>query len=189
MSDGLEGSVPGGFAHRRLRAADAEALAALRVEMLLDTPAAFLGAPGDDPGTVVEVVRERLEDPRGRTVGMFDGGGALVSTAALIRQPHAKVRHKALIVSVYTTPRARRRGLQRTLLQALLAHARSAGDLDVIGLAVSCRCPGAQALYESLGFVAWGREPRAVRVGDEDLDEIHMSLDLSAPAPVTRSGS
>jgi hypothetical protein len=34
-------------------------------------------------------------------------------------------------------------------------------------------------LYASLGFVAWGREPAALRIDGVDYDEIHMALRLA----------
>lgn len=178
MATPLEGQLPDGYSYRRLRPGDAEAFSALREEMLLDTPASFLGAPGEDLGTRPEVNRERLGHPFNCVLGVHDAEGSLVSTATIIRDDRVKVRHKGMIVSVYTSPRARRRGLQRVLLAALIDYARATPDMDVLQLSVSAEAPGAQALYESIGFVAWGREPRALRIDGVDLDEIHMSLVL-----------
>lgn len=183
MAEALEGALPGGYSYRRLRAADAEAYALLRTEMLRDAPVSFLGAPGEDPGTRPEVNRERFEHEFGRVLGVHDAEGALVASAALIRDEREKLRHKGLIVSVYTAPRARRRGFQRLLLEVLLEHARKTPGMDVVQLSVSAEAPGARALYESLGFRAWGQEPRALRIGGVDHDEIHMSIDVDADPP------
>ena len=178
MTTPLEGQLPGGHSYRRLRPDDAEALSALREEMLLDTPLSFLGAPGEDLGTRPEVNRERLGHPFNCVLGAHDVEGNLVSTATIIRDDRVKLRHKGMIVSVYTQPSARRRGLQRVLLAALIDHARATPDMDVVQLSVSAEAPGARALYESMGFVAWGREPRALRIDGVDRDEVHMSLVL-----------
>ena len=178
MAEALEGALLEGYSYRRLRAADGDTYAVLRREMLRDAPESFLGAPDEDPGTRPEVNRERFEHAFDRVLGVHDPEGALVASAALVRDAREKLRHKGLIVSVYTAPPARRRGFQRLLLEVLLEHARKAPGLDVVQLSVSADAPGAQALYESLGFRAWGREPRALRIDGADHDEIHMSMDV-----------
>jgi len=47
------------------------------------------------------------------------------------------------------------------------------------------RGPAAEArrLYESLGFVEWGREPRSLRWDECFVDEFHMALELKRAAP------
>lgn len=166
---------------RRLRPDDAEASVALRAEMLEDTPQAFLGMPGDDDGLDPDVVRHRLDpESDSASFGAFSHGGRLVGSVGFFRLAREKQRHKGMIVGVYVTPSARRVGLARALLGMAIDHARAVDGLDMLQLAVSAATPGARALYESVGFVAWGTEPRAVRVDGVDHAEIHMDLDLTA---------
>jgi len=40
----------------------------------------------------------------------------------------------------------------------------------------------ARKLYESLGFIAWGREPASLWLDGEFIDEDHMVLDLRQKA-------
>jgi len=47
-----------------------------------------------------------------------------------------------------------------------------------LNLGVSETTPGARALYEAVGFVVWGTEPRAMRVEGRYYDEIFMALAL-----------
>lgn len=173
-----EGALADGCTFRRLGPDDAAAVSSIRSEMIVDRPASFLGTPGEDPGTKDEVNRERLAHPFNCVLGVFDESGALLATATMIRDDRVKLRHKGVIVTVYTRPAARRRGYQRVLLAALIDYARATPDMDLVQLSVSATAPNAQALYESLGFVAWGREPRALRVDGHDVDEIHMTLPL-----------
>jgi len=56
-------------------------------------------------------------------------------------------------------------------------HAREQGVLQ-IQLCVNADNVRARNLYLSLGFAAFGREPRALRVGDRFFDEEHMVLRL-----------
>ena len=167
---------------RRLEPGDTRASVALRAEMLENTPQAFLGTPSNDEGLDEDIVRGRLApESDSASWGAFDDCGRLVASVGFFRLPREKQRHSGFIVGVYVTPRARRRGLARSLLQMAIEHARTIEDLDILRLAVSVESPGARALYESLGFVAWGTEPRAVRVDGVDTDEVHMSLDLTRP--------
>jgi RimJ/RimL family protein N-acetyltransferase len=48
--------------------------------------------------------------------------------------------------------------------------------LEQVALAVSRQNVGAKALYESLGFEVYGCEKRALKVGDEYVDEELMVL-------------
>jgi hypothetical protein len=65
----------------------------------------------------------------------------------------------------------------RKLLSQATAHARARGVLQ-IHLCVNAENERARALYRSLGFKAYGVEPRALRVGDVYFDEEHMVLRL-----------
>ena len=66
------------------------------------------------------------------------------------------------------------------LMEAAIALARTWGGVEMINIAVSANSPGALRLYESLGFVQWGREPRVTRVGGSTYDEIHLAMDLGS---------
>jgi ribosomal-protein-alanine acetyltransferase len=77
---------------------------------------------------------------------------------------------------------ARRQGLGRVLMQALITEARERGATEVF-LDVRADNPGATALYESLGF-----EPIAVRPGyyqPDNVDAIVMRLHTQTPRTVT----
>lgn len=126
----------------------------------------------------------------------------LLAVAAVLREAPIKRRHIAKIWGVYVTPSARGRGLAKRVVQGAIEAARSWGDANAGGgqvgtrgvggmggavvrveqvqLSVSETAPVARAVYESLGFVTWGIEPDALRVGDEGRGaaERHMVLVL-----------
>ena len=83
------------------------------------------------------------EDENGQVVG---GGGIVVADwPGYPSQDHAK---RAWILNMYTEPEARRRGVARNLLQAMIGWCRSQGYA-----AVSLHASAAgRPLYESLGF-------------------------------------
>ena len=71
-------------------------------------------------------------------------------------------------------------------MTAAIEVARRWEGVDYLDLGVSENAPAAQALYESLGFRAWGREPESLEVDGRRYDEIFMSLRLpSADTPRT----
>jgi RimJ/RimL family protein N-acetyltransferase len=164
---------------RRLTAADAEAYVVLRREMLLDTPLAFSSSPEDDRGLDLARMRGGLADGTTVLFGAFDPG--LLGTVGLARETHRKAAHLATVWGMYVTPARRRTGLGRALLTAAIAHARTLPGLRQLSLGVNETTPGARALYESLGFVRWGTEPRAVFHDGRFAAEDHMSLSLDGP--------
>ena len=81
------------------------------------------------------------------------------------------------IQTIAVAPDARRRGLGRTLMQAQIAEAVARGARRLF-LEVRADNPGAQALYENLGFL-----PIGVRRGyyqPDGVDAVVMRLDLPA---------
>ena len=77
---------------------------------------------------------------------------------------------------------ARRQGLGRVLMQTLIGEARERGAREMF-LDVRADNPGAQALYDSLGF-----EPIAVRAGyyqPDNVDAVVMRLHIPAPETET----
>ncbi|MEO1129827.1 MAG: GNAT family protein [Planctomycetota bacterium] len=165
---------------RALTPQDAEAYCALRREMLLDTPHAFLGAPGDDRPSDVAFVRDQLTQAEMATFAIDDPeGDGLLSVATIMRMGRTKQRHRAMIVAVYTTPRGRGRGLGRAVVQACIDHARMWSGVEIVMLSASADAEGAVRLYERMGFERWGVEPDAIRVDGTPHDEVHLLLRLS----------
>jgi len=164
---------------RLLGSEDAEAYVALRREMLTDTPWSFLATIEDDVACEPEGLRARISQDQNDIAGAFDGTtGDLVAVAGVIRMQRAKVRHRAGVWGVYTTPAARGRGAARAVMTLAVDTARSWDGVRWIGLSVSDEAPAALGLYESMGFELWGTEPVAMVVEGRDHAELHMALEL-----------
>ena len=160
---------------RRLGAADAFALVALRREALETEPLAFGASPADDVGLVIESVRSFLGDHETQAVfGQFDGPD-LVGMIGLVKAAKEKQRHKATIWGMYVQPHGRNRGVGRALISAAIEQARRWG-LDQLQLSVTEAAPAAKRLYEAEGFQPWGREPRALHWNGRFVDEYHLVL-------------
>lgn len=166
---------------RPLTPEDAPAYAALRREMLADSPWAFFSSPEDDRGVRPEIMRESLAQRGFVVIGAWDDRGHLIGVAGLLRESKAKRAHVAGIWGVYVTPSCRGRGVARDLLTAAIAAARAWPGVAALTLSVSERSPAARRVYESLGFVAWGTEPDALRINGAPHAETHMRLVLPTP--------
>jgi len=79
---------------------------------------------------------------------------------------------------VYLLPASRGAGIGTLLMKELIERARGLPDVGQVHLKVAATQTSARALYEKMGFVAWGTEPRARRVGEDFIDEVHMLLRL-----------
>lgn len=123
----------------------------------------------------------------------------LLAVAAVLREAPIKRRHIAKIWGVYVTPSARGRGLAKLVVQGAIDAARAWGEGDAqaggkqsvgngggvrveqVQLSVSETAPVARAVYESLGFVTWGIEPDALRVGGDGRGEAERHMVLVLP--------
>ena len=86
------------------------------------------------------------------------------------------------IQTIAVAPHARRRGLGRTLMLALIGEARRRGAREVF-LEVRADNPGAQTLYRELGFEEIGVRPRYYQ--PDGVDAVVMRLAVPTPETTT----
>jgi ribosomal protein S18 acetylase RimI-like enzyme len=79
---------------------------------------------------------------------------------------------------MYVSGKVRQRGLGQQLVQAALDEAQNHKGLRLIQLTVTAGNEAAFNLYQRCGFVQFGLEPMAVRVGEDYFDKIHMWREL-----------
>ncbi len=175
----------------RLSSSDAPRYARLRLRMLLDAPWAFSASPEDDKGLDLGFLEKALAtetqaifavDPPALAGAASRGDHEkpeLIAAAGIVRQTSPKYRHRASIWGVFVEPGYRRNGLGRAVMTAAIECARQWPGVDYIDLGVSQRAGAARRLYDSLGFVAWGREPEATEIDGRRYDETHMTLRLT----------
>lgn len=105
----------------------------------------------------------------------------MIGTVALLRSTRDKERHKGNVIAMYVAPEAGGRGVGRALLDELLARAARVDGLRQITLLVTYTNDAARALYTSLGFRAYGREPEALCVDGVFYDADLMVRFMQAP--------
>jgi ribosomal protein S18 acetylase RimI-like enzyme len=166
---------------RRLTNEDAPRLHALRREALSAEPMAFGASPKDCAFRELAAVEAHLANPDRAVFAIVDPDQRvrLVAMAGIIRETRTKQRHRSSIWGVYVSPSHRGRGLGRAVVEACMHHARTWAGVDSVALSVSSEGTAARALYESLGFIAWGTEPDSLRVDGSSVSQHHMLLNLS----------
>ncbi|MNT54888.1 putative acetyltransferase [compost metagenome] len=70
----------------------------------------------------------------------------------------------------------RGKGVARRLVNACIEQAERDTAIMQVHLSVNAENNPALGLYESLGFIAYGTEPRSMRVGELFYDEHHLAL-------------
>src|SRR5579864_1855978 len=151
----------------------------LRLERLEQEPEAFGQSAAEHCAMAVEEVARRLNaaSVENYVLGALIGS-ELAGTVGFVREKGEKGRHKGTVWGMFVVPAHRGKGVGRELMSELLRRARALPDLEMLMLRVSETQSAATALYESLGFKAFGREPGALKVSGRSIDELHMALRL-----------
>ncbi|HEX8032964.1 MAG TPA: GNAT family N-acetyltransferase [Ktedonobacterales bacterium] len=166
---------------RTLEERDAERYHRLRLRALREEPEAFGSSYEEQAELPLAWFVERIRETETRfTLGAFDGE-TLVGSVMFTRETGVKERHRGIVTGMYVAPEARGHGAGRALLAAAIERGRALAGVEQIHLAVTTRNLAARALYVSVGFVVYGTEPHALKLGDEYLDEELMVLWLRRP--------
>ncbi len=154
--------------------------------------ALMLEAYDRHPQAFTSSVREREKLPLAWWAARLDGEldillgafcqGRLQGIVGLAFDLREKARHKATLFGLYVTAGQRNGGLGQRLVQSLLAEAGEYEGLRLVQLTVTAGNDAALSLYQRCGFVQYGLEPLAVRVGDDYFDKIHMWYALPTQA-------
>jgi ribosomal protein S18 acetylase RimI-like enzyme len=161
------------FQIRRLSALDAAPYRDLRLAGLRAHPEAFGASWEEESVRPLTWFADRVD----RNV-IFGGGPADTSDVQGIVGFYvvdgAKQRHKGVLWGLYVEPAARGAGLGLSLIARVLEHA--ARTVEEIRLTVVTTNMAAIRLYERVGFEQYGLERRALKIGDDDYDEVLMAF-------------
>ncbi|GIQ71762.1 GNAT family N-acetyltransferase [Bradyrhizobium sp. RD5-C2] len=159
---------------RRLLPADAALYRDIRLEALRLSPEAFGSAYETESLHPVGWFAERLAHGAA-IIGAFRGG-ELAGIAGFIAAQGPKQQHKGMLVGMYVRQQARRAGVGRLLVDAVLDLA--AQSVELVQLAVVKGNEPACELYRRAGFVEYGLERHALKIDGRYYDDILMAKDL-----------
>lgn len=160
----------------RFEMTDAAALHALRLEALAAHPDVFGASLSEESAGLPAWLAAHLD--AGEVFGAWDGAD-LAGMAGLWRETAEKRRHRGGLWGMYVRPAWRGRGVGAALVRHVLERAAAAG-LEQVHLAVAVDNAAARALYDSMGFLACGIEPRALKIGQIYVDELLMVRRLNS---------
>ncbi|MFI8223286.1 GNAT family N-acetyltransferase [Pseudomonas sp. NPDC085632] len=157
----------------RLDASHALAYRELMLEAYDRHPQAFTSSVRERAVMPLSWWEGRLTNKLDVVLGAFEAG-TLAGIVGLALEPREKARHKATLFGMYVSADFRQHGLGFELVQAAIAEAQSHPFLKLIQLTVTAGNKAAFNLYQRCGFIQYGLEPLAVRVGEDYFDKIHM---------------
>jgi ribosomal protein S18 acetylase RimI-like enzyme len=164
------------IALRRLRTKDTPAFRALRLNALKRDPE-FFGTDYADAARQSDLsFQGRIESAL--IVGAF-AQDRLVGCAAFDAETRPRTAHRGWITSFIVHPEYQRLGIGSELLTFIAEHCRDEGILQM-ELFVTEHNEAAHALYTRNGFEIQGRSPRALRMKNGFVDELHMVRALDA---------
>jgi ribosomal protein S18 acetylase RimI-like enzyme len=165
---------------RPLTAADSKLYRALRLAALADAPEAFGASHADEAARPLAAFTERITPPCPSLVFGAFTEERLIGMAGFLIGATEKTRHRGTLWGVYVAPEGRGRGLATTLVEAVIGQA--ARHVLVLQARVVTTNATARRLYARQGFVDYGVEAKALRVGGAFYDEALIALDFSPDA-------
>ena len=165
------------FSIRRLTRDDVSAYRAIRLEALTNHPEAYASSPESFAARSDDEVASLLEQMA--FFGVF-AAGTLAGIVAFGQTRGERDRHRGWLYQVYVQPQLRGTGAAAALLEAAIEHAGT--DVLQVHLMVGAHNAPAIRLYEKLGFVTYGTDPRCLAVNGRYIDE-HMMVRMLDAAP------
>ncbi len=160
-----------------LDASHAEAYRQLRLEALEHYPEAFASSYEEERAWPMERFSKRLSTEDKFTLGAWSDE-QLIGIVTLIPEARTKLKHRANIVAMYVRPEHRGSGIGRQLMEQAIQLARGLGGIEQIYLSVMAHNEPAKRLYMALGFEAYGKDWRALKIDDAYHDEELMVMFL-----------
>lgn len=157
---------------RVLNEADALVYQELRLSALKTNPEAFGSTYEREVQFSLETVVGRLKTSKDKFVlGSFDISGSLIGTVTFMRENNIKTSHKGNVFGMYVAPEIRGQGVGKLLISKLIEKASKCDGLEQINLTVVSNNQSAKKLYESVGFVVYGTELKALKFNGQYFDE------------------
>ncbi len=165
--------------YRPLEEGDFSAFVQMRKEALLNEPEAFgldyasyNAAPLLDKEHFFERI---LKYPFSFSLGAFHENGEVLGMGCFtIPYSMVKRRHKGVLWGMYVKPKHRGHGIGKKIAELILHAAKQDAGCEQAIITVTPPGSPAQKFYDSLGFIQYGVEYRALKLETGYIDEVLM---------------
>jgi ribosomal protein S18 acetylase RimI-like enzyme len=155
---------------RKLNKDDLALYRALRMEAVTSDSRTLITTPEEEANKTDDDLLKTLNGQY--VLGAFDGEMVL-GMATLERHEGERRRHVAEVQWVFVCSNHRRRGIAKTLMEAIEVHAKSVG-IECIELHVVSDNVSAVGMYWLLGYEEFGTLPKAVKIEQSYWDGLYM---------------
>lgn len=160
---------------RMLDSNDAPKYAGIRLEALQHHPEAFSSSYEEEKEFPIMKFESRLNGTESFTYGAL-AKDQLIGVVTLVPELKNKLKHRANIVAMYVDPQNRRFGVGKRLMSAAIEKAKELETIEQIYLSVTANNEPAKNLYHSLGFETYGKDKKALKIGQNYFDDELMVL-------------
>ncbi len=162
---------------RRLNLDDLDEYFEIRLKALQVSPAAFLSSYEEEKLKGKGYFETYLSNTdHNRVILAAVLQNKIAATIGLYKEDKIKNQHKAQIWGMFVDPIHRGTGIGSQLLDFAINFAKNNMNAETLSLSVESSNKSAIKLYESRGFKLWGTEPKAIKIGNQFLDDNHMVL-------------
>jgi ribosomal protein S18 acetylase RimI-like enzyme len=152
---------------------EAAAFREIRLEALRSSPESFGASLEMEEAKPLDWFAERLS---GFEVFGAYRGAEILGIAGFGTHAGSKRAHKGFLWTMFVRPQARRSGIGRRLVEAVIERARQ--SVEILQLTVTSNNEPARKLYAALGFTEYAVERRGLKVDGRYYDEVLMTIDL-----------
>ncbi len=139
-------------------------------------PDAFTSSVAERESLPIEWWASRVSEEAGAhelVVGSFLDA-EVVGVAGLSFERRERTRHKATLFGMYVRSASRGKGVAKALVAEVLRQALASPRTEIVQLTVTESNSAAVRLYTGCGFVPFGTEPFAVKLGNRFINKVHM---------------
>ncbi|WP_367649936.1 GNAT family N-acetyltransferase [Bacillus velezensis] len=150
----------------------------IRLKALKDHPDAFAVSYDEEKEWLSEKCKARLEAGNAIVLGAFEQD-RLIGILKISKHSLFKLRHIAVIVSMYISPKHRGSGAGKALMTEAISQAKKMKDTEQLHLSVTSTNEPAKKLYAQLGFILFSTEKRALKLDHQqyvDVDQMVLFL-------------
>lgn len=165
---------PASLQIRKIKAADAEAFAALNAALAAESQFSLI-TPDEAVFSIPrqqQIIRN-IQDLDTVSVFVAEADGTLVGYAGATRGQYERIRH-CCVISIGVRSKWRRQGIATRLMEALEGWA-TQHSIRRLELSVAVENTPARQLYEKLGYQEEGRKRQSLKCGEELFDEYIMA--------------